>query len=227
MSEPNATPQTPAAKPNAGTIARKPEAEDRSFDAAAQNERKATLGDAGLAGQTSVVHTSPAGAPYELADIWRDAFTPLLSAQMEANRWFDSFWRQATGTGAHGLRTGRPFGGLGVAPALGLPAADLRETDDAYQLSVELPGMSRDDIELKIDRDVVRLSGRKIEEKEDARADYRISERRFGRFERAFPIPQDVRRDEIQAKYADGLLKIVLPKSAPAAREAGARIEIR
>jgi HSP20 family protein len=225
MAEPNATPETPIAKPSNGP-ARKPEAEDRSFADTATAGRKATLGDAGPAGQP-FTHTSPANAPYEIGDIWRDAFAPLLSAQMEANRWFDHLWRQTTGIGAFpALRTGRTFGALGMAPAFGLPAADLKETDQVYQLAIELPGMTREDIDLKVERDVIRLSGQKAEEKEDGRGDYRISERRFGRFERTFPIPQNVRRDTIQATYADGVLKIVLPKSEQAQAE-GARIEIR
>lgn len=226
MAEPNVTPETPIAKPGNGPAARKPEAEDRSFAGAATEGRKASLGDAGPAGQP-LTHTAPANAPYEIGDIWRDAFAPLLSAQMEANRWFDQLWRQTTGIGAFpALRTGRPFSTLGMAPAFGLPAADLKETDRAYQLAIELPGMTRDDIELKVERDVIRLSGQKAEEKEDGRGDYRISERRFGRFERTFPIPQDVRREAIEAAYADGVLKIVLPKTEQAQGEVS-RIEIR
>lgn len=226
MSEPNATPETPVVKAANGPAARKPEAEDRTFAGASADSRKATLGDAGPTGQP-LTHTAPANAPYEIGDIWRDAFAPLLSAQMEANRWFDQLWRQTTGMGTlPALRPGRAFGALGMAPAFGLPAADLKETDRAYQLAIELPGMTREDIDLKVERNTIRLSGQKTEEKEDGRGDYRISERRFGRFERTFPIPQDVRRDAIQAAYADGVLKIVLPKSEQAQGEVS-RIEIR
>jgi HSP20 family protein len=226
MAEPNATSETPIAKPGNGPTTRKPDVEDRAFAGGGADNLKATLGDAGPVGQP-LAPAAQATAPYEIADIWRDAFAPLLSAQMEANRWFDHLWRQTTGMGAlPALRPGRAFGALGMAPAFGLPAADLKETDRAYQLAVELPGMSREDIDLKVDRDTIRLSGRKAEEKEEGRGDYRISERRFGSFERTFPIPRDARRDAIQATYADGVLKIVLPKTEQAQGEVS-RIEIR
>lgn len=156
----------------------------------------------------------------------RGLFDPLLSAHFEMNRWFDDLWRQMTGMGAPSLRTARPFAGYGASAAFGLPACDLKETDKAYRLSVELPGLARDDIDLQVRGDALQISGQKAEEKDDAGATYRFSERRFGRFERAFPIPDDVDRDKIAAQFADGLLKIELPKS-PEATPKSQRIAIR
>ncbi len=199
--------------------ARKAEPERRTFDA----EPSTRIPLTNLEAQGG----APTLAPYELPEVWRDAFAPLFAMQMEANRWFDQMWRQTTGFGALApLRPARPFGAMAMAPALGLPAADLRETDKAYLLSVELPGLTRTDIELKIDQGQIRVCGQKLEDRDETRGDYRVSERRFGRFERSFPIPADVRRDAIAATYADGLLKIELPKAEHAQTEAK-RVDIR
>jgi len=199
---------------------RKPDGERRAFEAGA-----APVG-AQATNLEAFSHTSPGQAPFEITEVWRDLFTPLVSAQMEANRWFDQMWRHTTGLGALApLRTARPFA-TGIAPALGLPAADLKETDKTYELSVELPGLSREDVDVRLERDTLRISGHKSEEHVEARADYRVSERRFGQFERSFPIPQDVRRDAISANCKDGVLKVVLPKTEAAQSDAR-RIEIR
>lgn len=161
----------------------------------------------------------------EMGDFWREAFAPLLAAQVETGRWLDRFWRQAGA--ATPLSTG--FTGRlippGLGTAFGLPAADLRETDKEYLFSVELPGMAREDIDLKVENDTLRICGHKTEEKAETRADFKISERRYGRFERTFPLPQDAKRDAIKATYADGVLKIVAPK-AEAARTDATRIPI-
>jgi HSP20 family protein len=156
----------------------------------------------------------------------RALFEPFLAAHLEMNRWFDELWRQATGIGVSSMRTARPFAEFGPASVFGLPATDLKETEKAYLLSVELPGLSRDNIDLKIRGDSLVITGQKAEEKDDAGATYRFSERRFGRFERAFPLPHDVERARIAATFNDGVLKLELPRAAEAGDQAR-RIEIR
>jgi HSP20 family protein len=163
----------------------------------------------------------------EIADLWRDAFNPLLRSQLEMSRWFDQAWRQMTGLDAFtGLHAARPFAALGPASLFGLPPADLRETETAYELSVELPGMNREEIDLKIRGDAVILRGAKTERHDASTSGYRVSERRFGRFERSFPIPADARRDGATAQYADGLLTVTLPKSTEG-EASGERIIVR
>ena len=216
----SATP-SPAAGDGQGRPAqngRKAEPERRAFEAATPPTQATNL--------ESVRHTAPLQAPFEMTDIWRDLFTPMLSAQMEANRWLDHMWRQATGLGAlTPLRTARPFA-AGMASAFGGPAADLKETDKSYELSIELPGLAREDIDVRVERDAIRVAGHKTATRDETRADYRVSERRFGQFERSFPIPPDVRREAIAASCGDGVLKVVLPKIEAAKSEAR-RIEIR
>jgi HSP20 family protein len=163
----------------------------------------------------------------ESAESWRGAAEPFLSMQSELNHWFDDLWRQATGMGMlPALRPSRPFAALNAASMFGLPAVDLKETDEAYKLCAELPGLSAADIELEIKGEALVLTGHKSEEKDDHRAAYRISERRFGRFERRFPLPPDVDLNKIEAAFKDGVLTVTLPRQASAERS-GARIQIR
>ncbi|HEX5377344.1 MAG TPA: Hsp20/alpha crystallin family protein [Phenylobacterium sp.] len=161
------------------------------------------------------VEAAAGGVPQtrEGSEFWRDALAPLLAAQMETSQWLDRFWRHS------GLPSSLTpsFAGRLTSPGLGLvggmPVCDLKETEKDYQLAVELPGMGREDVDVEIVGDSLRIRGHKAQEKSETRADYRISERRYGRFERSFPLPPDAKRDAITATHADGVLKVVVPRS--------------
>jgi HSP20 family protein len=159
----------------------------------------------------------------EAATSWRGALDPVLAMQLEMSRWFDDLWRHAGGFPS--LRTARPFGAMGAASMFGLPPTDVKETQDAYVLRAELPGLTREDVDLQVRGDLLLISGQKAEEKDDAGCAYRVSERRFGRFERSFPIPADVEPDRAAATFRDGILTVTLPKTQAAAHRA-AKIEV-
>jgi HSP20 family protein len=166
-------------------------------------------------------------AAREAATSWQGAVEPFLGLHMEMSRWFDDLWRQAAGFGVlPALRPARPFAGLSAAPMFGLPPTDVKETDKAYLLCLEAPGMTRDDIEIQMRDDTLLISGHKLQEREEASAAYRLSERRFGRFDRSFPIPPDVARDRIEATVREGVLTVTLPKAADA-EQPRTRIEIK
>ena len=211
------------------------EGERRTFAAGAEAARQA--GDqASSAGRemarqgadaTRQLAYSTRHAGREAADLWRASMEPFTAIQLDMNRWFEDLWRHATGMGAFpAARRPRAFGAGGAAALFGLPTTDVKETDTAYLLAVELPGLGRDDVDLGIQGDLLTLSGHKAETKEDKGAAYRISERRFGRFERSFPIPPDVDRERIGAEFRNGVLDITLPKSEAAARRTS-KIEIK
>lgn len=162
----------------------------------------------------------------EIANAWREAWNPFFKAHMEATRWLDQTWRQLTGLGAFpALQTARPFA-ISPAPLFGAPPADVRETDGAYEIAIETPGMARENLDLKLEGDVLTVSGQKLDGQDQATSTYRVSERRFGRFARSFPIPPDARREAIEASHKDGLLTIRMPKSEPD-RSSASRVEIR
>jgi HSP20 family protein len=166
-------------------------------------------------------------AGQQVAEAWRGAVDPFMALQYDMTRWFDDLWRQTFGfrppTASHPLR---PFASFAPGGLFGLPPADLRESDGGLRLAIELPGLTRDDIDVSIHGDALVVCGCKTEESDDANATYRVSERRFGRFERVFPLPPDVDRGKIEAQFRDGVLKIELPKD-PDATPRRNRIEIR
>lgn len=226
--------EAPAASPQ-GPLEQLVQAERRTFNqagreagASARNGFEAAR-DAARQGAETTRQLTEQGrrAGIEIATLWREAFDPLLGAQMEASRWFEQLWRQTTGVGAlPALHAARPFAAFSPASMFGLPAADVKETSQDYQLSIELPGLTLDELDIEVAGEMLTIRGQKREEREDTRASYRLSERRFGRFERSFPIPQDADAGRIEAQFRDGVLRVGLPKRVEAAPPAR-RVEIR
>lgn len=94
------------------------------------------------------------------------------------------------------------------------PTVDMNETDAEYIIALDLPGVDKDKVEITIENGYLSISGERQTEKQtesDDQSFYRM-ERSFGAFERAFPLPGPIHEDQIQAKYADGVLTIRLPK---------------
>jgi HSP20 family protein len=93
---------------------------------------------------------------------------------------------------------------------------DIAEKDKGYEITAELPGMEESDIDVKYADGVLTIKGEKKEEKEEKKKDYYLSERRYGSFQRSFQVPENVAADKIDAKFANGVLTVRLPKSAEA-----------
>jgi HSP20 family protein len=108
-----------------------------------------------------------------------------------------------------------PFGGLGtIADVPWAPPADVTETDDAYMIHVELPGVRRDEINVEMrDREVI-ISGEVREEGDGGQR--RRSSRRAGRFEYRAYLPGDINPEGVRAELADGVLTVMVPKSEAA-----------
>ncbi len=115
----------------------------------------------------------------------------------------------------------RLLGNVGSAlPAGWSPVVDVRESDDEFIVSAELPGLKADDVEVAIEDGVLSLTGEKkevIEEGEGKNGSGRhVVERRYGRFVRKFSLPREVNAGKVTAKFADGVLEVTLPKAATA-----------
>jgi HSP20 family protein len=93
------------------------------------------------------------------------------------------------------------------------PAVDIVETEDRYELTAELPGLDPEQIDVKLADGRLTIQGEKKEEKEEKKEGYYLSERRFGSFQRSFAVPEGIDPDKVSADFANGLLKITLPKS--------------
>jgi HSP20 family protein len=141
---------------------------------------------------------------------------PLESLHREMDRLFDEF-----GRGMFRLPFGRPaldvepFWRAAVGGAMN-PATDLGESDKAYEVTVELPGLDESNIEVKVANGTLTIRGEKKEEREEKKKDYYLSERRFGSFQRSFGVPDGVDADKIEASFKKGVLTVTLPKSVEA-----------
>jgi HSP20 family protein len=140
---------------------------------------------------------------------------PLSSLRREVERLFDDFdigaWRRPAG----GMFDLEPFwrGELTFGKA---PAVDIAEKEKEYEITAELPGMEEKDIDVKFANGMLTIKGEKKEEKEEKKKDYYLSERRYGSFQRSFAVPEGVDADKIDASFKNGVLTVVLPKSAEA-----------
>jgi HSP20 family protein len=109
------------------------------------------------------------------------------------------------------------FGDLALSRATDVPwtpLADVSETDDSYQVHVEVPGISKDQMNVQlVDRELI-VSGEITQEENGSRR--RRSSRRTGRFEYRTFLPSDIKPDKVSAELADGVLTVTVPKSETA-----------
>lgn len=140
----------------------------------------------------------------------------LFSLQREIDRLFDDFSRSFSMF---------PFGRRADWESMAregdlVPKVDAVETDDALQITAELPGLSEKDVEISLSDGVLTLKGEKKEEKVTEEKGYHLSERRYGSFQRSFRLPEGIDEDKIEARCEKGVLKIIAPKSPEAAKQA-------
>lgn len=148
-----------------------------------------------------------------------DGWPPFLSLRDEIDRLFDEF-----GTGAWRQPLARRMQGL-LPTGDWAPATELAECDGEYRITAELPGMSVENIDIKLGDGTITIRGEKSEERKEEKEDYLLSERRYGEFQRTLPVPPGIDAEKVSAAFANGVLTVTLPKS-PEARQKERRIEI-
>jgi len=97
-----------------------------------------------------------------------------------------------------------------------IPAVDAREEKDRYVLEAELPGLTEKDIEVKVEDNLLTISSKKDEKREEKRNGYLIRERRSSAFQRSFVLPTDVDKENITAQFKNGILTLDMKKLASA-----------
>ncbi|MBN2522990.1 MAG: Hsp20/alpha crystallin family protein [Bacteroidales bacterium] len=108
-----------------------------------------------------------------------------------------------------------------------LPAVNIRESDNEYELEVAAPGMKKDSFRINLDKDQLTISSEWKEEKKKDEEDYTRREFSYQSFQRSFTIPENVVDGEkINAKYNDGILSIKLPKREEAKPKPAREIKI-
>lgn len=168
-----------------------------------------------MAETPSNVPTKPEEAGSAVAAPQTGEWHPLSNLRREIDRLFDDFnlgtWRRPTGS----VFDVEPFwrGEFSFGKA---PAVDIAERKKEYEITAELPGMDETNVDVKFSDGVLTIKGEKKEEKEEKKKDYYLSERRFGSFQRSFQVPDGVDADKIEASFKNGVLTVMLPKSAEA-----------
>lgn len=101
-------------------------------------------------------------------------------------------------------------------PASWTPAMDLVENENAFVASVDLPGLTKDDIKISVEDGVLSISGERTferSEEADDKTGFRRFERSFGSFHRSLTLPQGIEQENISAAFENGVLNLTLPKS--------------
>ena len=133
------------------------------------------------------------------------------------NRVFDDFFNADFPTMAPATR--RVFNG-------NVPAVNVKETEDDFQLELAAPGFKKEDFKVEVDEGVLTISVEKEAKTEEDNDGYTRREFRYESFQRRFTLPETADDAGISAQYTDGILNIVLPKKEEAKPQPARLIEI-
>jgi len=142
-----------------------------------------------------------------------DPFRDLISIQDRMNRLFEQ-------------TLARTREEEGIAASTWMPAVDIYETPDQVVMKAELPGLTREDIEINVRDNTLSLRGQRKFEKDVKEENYLRIERAYGSFQRSFTLPATIQQDKIKAVFKDGVLEVSLPK-AEEARPKQIKIDVK
>ena len=139
---------------------------------------------------------------------WLDIMEDMRKMQEEIERAFPEFWRRTPlmipGESKEGelIRYRRPL-------------TDLKETENEFILDLEMPGITKDDIDIKVTEDTIEIKAEKNFEKkeEDESEGYFFRERKYQGFYRSIPLPTGIKPEETEAKFDNGVLEIIMKKT--------------
>ena len=134
----------------------------------------------------------------------------LVSFQREFDRLFD---RLIQGFGRTPLGFDRPAW-PSLAQTLLKPTVDIGSADKEYTVTVEVPGVSEDDVKIELAGDTLTIQGEKKREKTAKDKDYHCVERSYGAFRRVLSLPEDVDQENIEASFKNGVLTVTMPRKA-------------
>ncbi|GAV33338.1 spore protein SP21 [Roseomonas sp. TAS13] len=137
---------------------------------------------------------------------------PIATLQREMNHVFENFWNRV--------------GNLEWPWGSGETRSDMVETDNAIEVSIELPSMEMKDIEVTVNDDMLTVKGEKRIERQEEKKGYYLSERSYGAIYRTIPLPPGVDGEKAQASFKNGVLTIKLPQT-PEAQAKVKRIEVK
>ena len=130
---------------------------------------------------------------------WTPATDPFRD---RVNRMFDDFLRDMLPTRSSEEMSGSRW----------LPAVDIQESPEALTLTVELPGLKKEDVTITLENQVLTIHGERKFEGETKDATFHRIERAYGAFMRSFTLPANIKTDRVDAAFENGLLTVTLPK---------------
>lgn len=158
----------------------------------------------------------------ELFGAWRGSPFSLMRRMMEdldrmfeeagAGRWLETPW---SGEGRRGV----------TREALWMPQVDVLEREGRLVVRADLPGVARKDLRVEVTDDALVLEGERRREVEEERGGMSRSERSYGSFHRAIPLPEGVDPEKVEARFDGGVLEVTLPLAPEASRRK--RIEVQ
>lgn len=108
-------------------------------------------------------------------------------------------------------------------PSIKVPAVDIKENDNSYEIAAEIPGFEESEINLYVEKHTLVLEGKREEKSEEGRK-YLLKERKIQSFSRSFTLPENLDEEKISASFKNGILSVTLPKLPKAEPK---RIEVK
>jgi HSP20 family protein len=152
-----------------------------------------------------------------------DPFQDLRDAQEEMAQMAQMAQMSPRLAHALGLH-GQPQGSGRAETTAWAPALDISERKDAYLVTVELPGVEADDLEITLEDGLLTIQGERQFTSESSEEQFHRIERRYGAFRRSITLPAQVQAEQIEASFDNGVLQIVVPKMEEAKPK---RIQVR
>lgn len=100
------------------------------------------------------------------------------------------------------------------------PSVDISETDSAYLIKGEIPGVKKEDVKVTVEDGMLTIQGERKQEKEEKGKKFHRVECCYGSFVRSFRMPDDADESKVKAEFKDGMLNVTLPKSSKAKSKA-------
>lgn len=94
-----------------------------------------------------------------------------------------------------------------------MPEVDLRETEKEFILSAMVPGLDKDDIDIDVRPDRITLCGERKFEEEKPEEQYHIRQQSYGEFRLSYPLPTEIKPEDVKATYRNGILEVTMPKA--------------
>jgi HSP20 family protein len=133
---------------------------------------------------------------------WQPRRDLLWNTHREASRLFDEIMTRPL----HGFSLDRTW----------MPQADIEERSDEYEVTMDIPGIDRKDLNVTVKEQLLVVEGERKQERSEEEGNCHLTERRYGTFKRSFRLPRSADGGRIRAAYDNGVLRISIPKSEDA-----------